>query len=277
MSTRAWHADDALLCAYVDGEADMAAGAAVEAHLVGCADCRGRLAGLAPAETRAVAARAWAGVVAGIATPRPSPAVRALRRLGVSEADAVLLRAARSLDGPWTLATLAVIAFAAFAALGEATGGVALYLLLAPLVPVIGVVVAFASTDPLGDVALTTPFPVARLALLRTAAVCITSVPIVVALGLAVPPIGPLAVAWLAPAIALTLLSLAAMTWVSPTLAGAGAGALWLAVIAVARAGDDVAAAVAPRVVIVHLVVAAAAALCLAVRLRTAHAPGGPR
>ncbi len=277
MSVTGWHADDALLTAYAGGDADVAASASVEAHLVACAACRGRLAEHVPPASRRVAERAWAGVVAGIATPPPSPAVRLMRRLGVSEADAVLLRAARSLDGPWTLAVLAVIAFAALAALGEASGGVTLYLLLAPLVPVIGVVVAFASTDPLGDVEVATPFSAARLALLRTAAVCVTSVPAVVVLGLAVPAIGPLAFAWLVPAIALTLLCLVAMTWVGPAMAGAGAAVLWLAVIVAARAGDDVPAAVAPRLLVVHLAAAAAAAVVLAVRLRSAHAPGGHR
>ena len=206
MSTGTWHADDALLRSWSGGAPDVAAGASVEAHLLHCARCRARLAELRPPAGDPVLDRAWSGVVAGIAVPPPSPAVRLLRRLGVSASDAVLLRAARSLDGAWTLATVAVIAFAALAALGDATGGIGLYLLLAPLVPVIGVVVAFASTDPLDELTAATPFSAARLALLRTAAVSVTSVPIVVLLGAAVPPIGWFAFAWLVPAIALTLL-----------------------------------------------------------------------
>ena len=274
MSARDWHADEALLRHYVSGAPDLSVSASVEAHLPGCATCRERLAALGP--DRALE-RAWSGVMAGIATPRPSPAVRMLRRLGVSEADAVLLRAARSLDGAWTIATIAVIAFAALAAIETGDRGTALYLLLAPLVPVIGVVVAFMSTDPLDEVAVATPFSADRLALLRTAAICVTSVPIVIAVGVAVPPIGWLAFAWLVPSIALTLLTLAAMTWLSPVAAGAGAGALWLAVVAAAYADRDPAAAVAPRLLIVHLTVAAIAAVLLTVRLTSAHAPGGHR
>ena len=136
--------------------------------------------------------------------------MRLLRRLGLSEADAALLRAARSLDGSWTIATLAVVAFAALAAIDGGSSGRALYLLVAPLLPVVGVVVAFSSSDSLADLVAATPYSKARLALLRTAAVCAASVPLVIAFGAAVPPIGWLAVGWLMPALALTTLTLAA-------------------------------------------------------------------
>ncbi len=96
MSTGTWHADDALLRSWSGGAPDVAAGASVEAHLLHCARCRARLAELRPPAGDPVLDRAWSGVVAGIAVPPPSPAVRLLRRLGVSASDAVLLRAARS-------------------------------------------------------------------------------------------------------------------------------------------------------------------------------------
>lgn len=271
----AWHADDGLLRRYAAGDPlDAGSAASVEAHLIGCGGCRARLAGLGPDP---VLERAWTSVVAGVATPRPSPAVRMLRRIGVSEADAVLLRAARSLDGAWTLATLVVIAFAALAAIDGGDRGAGLYLLLAPLVPVAGVVVAFTSVDPLDEITAAAPYSAARLALLRTAAVCATSIPLVVAAGLAVPPIGWLAFAWLVPALALTLLTLAAMTWLSPAASGVGAAALWVAAVGVAWLASDPDAVVAPRSLSVQVVVAVAAAACLSVRLMSRHAPGGSR
>lgn len=268
-----WHADAALLRSYAAGDPDVAAAASVEAHLLECGECRARLAGVRGPDP--ALERAWTGVMAGIGVPPPSPPVRLLRRLGASAADAVLLRAARSLDGAWTLATIVVIAFAALAALDGGERGTALYLLLAPLVPVAGVVVAFASTDPLDELTTATPYSAARLALLRTLAVSVTSVPLVVAVGAVVPAIGWLAVAWLVPAIALTLLTLAAMTWVRPVPAGAAVAVLWLMVVAAAFAGGDPATAVAGGPQLVHLAVALAAAAILVVRLTTAHAPGG--
>lgn len=274
MSDVAWHADEAILRRYLTGGTDMPASASVEAHLLACGACRARLGAL---ERPPSIDRAWGRVVAELATPPASPAVRLLRRIGVSEADAVLLRAARSLDGAWTLATTAVIAFAALAALAGGPGSRALYLALAPLIPVIGVVVAFASTDSLGELTAATPYSKARLALLRTAAVCAVSVPVVIVCGALVPPIGWLAFAWLVPALALTLLALAAMTWWSPQAAGAAAGGLWLACIVAAHARGDVAAAVGPGALVAAATVAVVAAACLAARLMTAHAPGGHR
>lgn len=272
MSTTAWHADATLLRRYLNGTADLSAAASVEAHLISCARCREGLARLSPA---ADLAPAWDRVVAGIATPRPSPAVRLLRRSGLSDADVVLLRAARALDGSWTLAVIAVVAFAALAALSNAAGGRALYLLVAPLVPVMGVVASFASFDPLHDVTVATPYSKARLALVRAGAVCVTSVPVVVALGVSVPPIGSLAFAWLLPSLALTLLSLLVMTAWSPVAAGTSAGVIWVSVVAVAHRADEAAAAVDPRLMPVYLTLAGLGAVALAVRLTTA--PGGHR
>ena len=274
MSVRGGHADEALLLRYRDDACDPATAASVEAHLPTCEACRARLAGLGRAPVVDVA---WGRVVAAIGTPEPSPAVRLLRRMGLSEADATLLRAARSLDGSWTIATIAVVAFAALAAIDGGSSGRALYLLVAPLLPVIGVVVAFSSSDSLAGLISATPYSKARLALLRTAAVCAASVPLVIAFGAAVPPIGWLAVGWLMPALALTTLTLAAMTWIRPATAGGAAGALWLLIVAAAFATDDVGAAVASGPALGYALVSAVAAACLTVRLKSAHEPGGPR
>lgn len=274
MSARGGHADEALLLRYRDDACDPATSASVEAHLPGCAACRARLAGLGPHPGLDAA---WGRVVAGIGTPEPSPVVRLLRRMGLSEADAALLRAARSLDGSWTIATLAVVALAALAAIDGGSSGRALYLLVAPLLPVALVVVAFSSSDSLAELVAATPYSKARLALLRTAAVCAASVPLVVAFGAAVPPIGWLAVGWLMPALALTTLTLTAMTWIRPVAAGCAAGALWLCVVAAALAADDVGAAVSTGPSLAYVVVSALAAACLTARLKSAHEPGGPR
>lgn len=274
MSARAGHADEALLLRYRDDGCDLATAASIEAHLPTCETCRARLARLAPEPALDAV---WGRVMAEIGTPAPSPVVRLLRRMGLSEADTALLRAARSLDGSWTIATLAVVAFAALAAIDGGSPGRALYLLVAPLLPVVGVVVAFSSSDSLAELVTATPYSKARLALLRTAAVCAASVPLVIAFGAAVPPIGWLAVGWLMPALALTTLTLAAMTWVRPAVAGSAAGALWLLIVAAAFRADDVGAAVAGGPALAYALVSALAAACLTVRLKSAHEPGGTR
>jgi hypothetical protein len=169
-----WHASDDMLRRYARGETGMALTASVESHLLRCGVCRGRLAPAVDAPLEA----AWTGVLDAIQAPPAPHLVRVLRRLGLRDADGVLLAAARAVSGAWTLATLAVVVFAALATFADAGRGLALYLLVAPLVPVVGVVAAFGATDPLVELASTTPYSKARLAALRTAAVLVTGVPL---------------------------------------------------------------------------------------------------
>jgi hypothetical protein len=271
MSTDSWHASDEMLRNYARGETGIAVMASVEAHLLRCAACRERIA----SEVREPLEAAWTRVADRIQSPRPPFVVRLLRRFGLSEADAVLLSAARSLNGAWTLATLAVVVFAALAAIPSGTQGRALYLLVSPLVPVLGVVAAFGSADLLADLTSTTPYSKARLALLRTVAVVITSVPLSIAVGAAVPGIAWLAFAWLMPALALTLITLVGMTWWAPEPVGIAVAAAWVAVLAAARSGADVTAAVGIELQFAYLVLAALAAVVLALRIGAARTPGG--
>jgi hypothetical protein len=129
-----WHASDDMLRRYARGETGMALTASVEAHLLRCGVCRGRLAPAVDAPLEA----AWTGVLDAIQAPPAPHLVRVLRRLGLRDADGVLLAAARAVSGAWTLATLAVVVFAALATFADAGRGLALYLLVAPLVPVVG-------------------------------------------------------------------------------------------------------------------------------------------
>ena len=271
MSTDTWHATDEMLRGYARGETGVAVMASVEAHLLSCAACRARIASEAAEPLDAT----WTRVADRIQAPRLPFVVRLMRRCGLSESDGVLLAAARALDGAWLLATLAVVLFAALAAIPSATQGRALYLLVAPLVPVAGVVAAFAAADPLADLTRTTAYPKARLALLRTVAVVISGVPLSVAIGVVIPGIAWLAFAWLLPALALMLLTLVGLTWWKPEPVGIAVALAWVAVITLARASDDVAGAVGIEQQVAYLVLAALAAVALALRHRAAHPPGG--
>ncbi len=100
--------------------------------------------------------------------------------------------------------------------------------------------------------------------------------PLSVAIGLAVPGIAWLAFAWLLPATALTLLALVGMTWWRHDGVAAVVSIGWLVVVATAYAADDdVTAAVRAELQLAYLVVAAAAAALLAVRIRGSRVPGG--
>ncbi len=212
----------------------------------------------------------WAGIREAI----QSPPLRLLRRVGLGAEDAALLGASQSLRGPWTLATVVVLCFAVAASWPGAVLGKALYLLVAPLVPVLGVVGAFAATDPLTELTNATPYSKMRLALLRTLAVVTATVPLVVVMG-GVAHVGWLSVAWLGPAFGLTLTALVALTWWPPWVTGTGASIVWAVVVAVAFERHDLTAAIQLQAQICYLIVAAVTAAGLTARIRAAHTPGG--
>ena len=257
---------------YTSGRTNLALSASIEAHLVGCADCRLLLAS---GTDSAALALVWAGIQAAIQRPALPPVLRLLRRIGLNEQDGVLLSASQSLRGPWTLATSAILVFAVAASFPGQLIGQAFYLLVAPLVPVLGVVIAFAAGDTGAELTGATPYSKTRLALLRTAAVIVTTVPLVVALGAIVPGIGWLAIAWLGPALGLTLTALVALTWLRPAITGSVLSLSWLVVVGLAYGHHHLRAAVVGDVQLGYLALAVVTAGLLIARIRSAHTPGG--
>lgn len=272
MITQDWHADDATLDRYAAGQADMAVSASVEAHLIACADCRRRVARFSDP---AVLQRARSGLQDSIQRVRHPFPLRVLRRHGLSEEDAVLLTHAQLLRGPWTLATVTVLVFAVAASFPDAYLSKSLYLLLAPLVPVLGVSGAFAATDSLSELANATPYSKLRLCLLRTLAVVTALIPLMVLFGAIMPGIGWLAVAWLGPALGLTLTALAAMTWFRPVPVGTAVCLLWTFAVAALFPRHDMHLAIAAGAQLAYLTIAVATALTLVIRSLFAHTPGG--
>jgi hypothetical protein len=271
MRAETWHTSDALLREYAGGGATVAGAASVEAHLLECGACRRRVA-----DTQALSlVPVWSRVAERIQAPPVPRSVLVLERLGLREDDGVVIAAIRALGGAWTLCSLAVVAFAALAAIPSVEHGRALYLLLAPLVPVLSVVAAFRAADPLAELTGSAPYSSARLALLRTATVVVTSVPFAVAIGAAVPGIAWLAFAWLLPALALTVATLLAMTWWRPETAGAISSCAWIATLAIATRHHRVADVLQAQSQLVFLAIAALAAAALALRLSAARTPGG--
>jgi len=271
-----WHADDGLVDGYLAGHLDLGLSASLEAHLLSCELCRSLLATRLPAASRARVDRTWASVRERVDVPVLPLPVRLLRRLGTSEATAVVLAAARSMSTAWTLATVAVLLFAALAVLTETDAGRAVYLVIAPLIPVAGVVGAFGSTaDPVAELTRTTAYPPARLVLVRAAGVVVTSVPLAMAVGLVLPGSHWLAFAWLAPGLAFILVVLAASTWIDPVPAGGVVALTWAAVVAESTRSGDPFLAVDAAMQVGSLALAAAAALTLALRFRLLSYPGG--
>lgn len=229
MTTAPWHTDRALLAAYVAGNVDAINGASVEQHVSRCTECRATVATLVPTPPLELA---WAGVRDAVERPVQPALIRWARRFGLPEHTSVLLAATASLRTAWLVGALVALSFATLAA-GLSSGTLlAPFLLVAPLVPVIGVGAAYAAPeDDLETLVMTAPFGRTRLILVRSLAVLATVLPLTVILGLLIP--GPLwvAAAWLGPALTLIPVLLALASFLGPRTAVAVVAMGWSAVV----------------------------------------------
>jgi hypothetical protein len=224
--TGSWHLDDDLLDTYAEGRPlSPALAASIEAHLERCSTCQARLV---PAADLPRLDAVWAEVVEALDAPRPTLLERLLLRAGVAEDTARLLAVTPSLQLSWVTGTAIALALAlAVAHSGER--GVALFLALAPVLPVAGVAVAFSSrTDPLHEVAVAAPYSSYRLLLVRSAAVLLATLVLAVPAAALLPSTPLVAAAWLLPALALVCTSLALATRVEPVVSSAVLCAVWL-------------------------------------------------
>lgn len=232
MSTHrtAWHADDQDLAAYVDGGTPPVLAASLEAHLLGCPDCRGRLAALSSPDDRD---RAWHRLADAVDRPSRSPWV-----IRSAVATPVMVQAA-------ALAVLLVGLVPLLTAVVLGDRGLVTLLVLAPLAPVAAAALAYRDTsDPSGEMALAAPVAGLRLVALRALLVAAVAVPVAVGVLLGVDQwVGDvpvrLAFAWCLPGLALTaLVLLAGTTRLDPVhVAGAASGgwALLVGMVVVAH------------------------------------------
>lgn len=233
-----WHVDPAVLDDYADGRAMApSALASVEAHLERCGACQ---RGMVPSADVARLDAVWTEVVDAADRPAVPALERLLVRLGSSAETARLLAATPSLRLSWLGGTALVLAMALVVA-HSGERGVALFLALAPLLPVAGVAAAFGPrADPLHEVAVAAPYPSFRLLLLRTAVVVATTVLLAVPAAALLPGSPWLTVGWLLPALALTTTSVLLSARVDPVVAGAGLTVAWLLVsLPAVRPGSD--------------------------------------
>jgi hypothetical protein len=262
MNNGPWHLDDDLLDTYAQGlPMASALTASVEAHLERCLHCQTHVAPSAePTRLDAV----WAEVVDAVDAPRVGAVERLVTRLGVPADTARLLGVTPSLQLSWLTGTAIVLALAlSVAHSGER--GVAVFLALAPVLPVAGVAVAFsARTDPLHEVAAAAPYSSYRLLLVRSAAVVATTLLLAVPAAALLPSAGWVAAAWLLPALALTSTCLALGARIDPIVSSAGLGTVWLALALsglAARRDPLVVASLASQLGCLVLLVLACAAL----------------
>lgn len=155
--------------------------------------------------------------------------------------DALLLAGSPMFRWAWVESIAAAALFASVAALSSSHRELSvLFLLVAPLLPLAAVALAYGpAVDPAHEVAVATPYPQARLFLLRCAAVILATVPITLVTGLLLPTPEWVPTAWLLPAAAMTAIAIAAGTW-SESLTGATVlGVGWAAFVGWAGLHDQ--------------------------------------
>lgn len=237
ISTGEWHADPALLSRYLAGALDAVTGASLEQHVNRCETCRNAVGSLL--EPRLVE-RTWAGIREAVERPSLPSALRLARRCGLREPTAVLLAGAASLRGAWLVGAFLSLSFATMAAYASGGTTLAPFLLVAPLMPVVGVGAAYGPRqDPLETLIATAPYGRTRLILLRTIAVLVSVLPGTVLLGLAIPGPPWLAAAWLGPALALVPMLLALAGFVGPRAAATVVSLGWSGVVLGSLRGFD--------------------------------------
>jgi Putative zinc-finger len=266
MTTQTWHADRDLLAAYVAGALDPINGASVEQHLDRCAECR---LAIRPLVDVPALDRTWALIRDEVDSPALPLPGRVARRLGVSEPTAVLLAATASLRTAWVASAVVALGFATAAVLWAGGNALAPFLLVAPLVPVIGVASAYGPhEDPLESLVVTAPYGRTRLILLRTIGVLVSVLPIALPLGFVLP--GPvwLGVAWLGPALTLVPVMMALASFVGPRVAAAAVAIGWSGVVLLSVRRLPATWPVEPTQQVAYLALAGVALVVLFVRAR---------
>jgi hypothetical protein len=272
MSTTPWHADASLLAAYVRGHLDAVLGASLERHLEQCPACRANIADVV--ETPLLD-QAWTGIQDRVERPEQPVAIRIARRWGLPEPASVLLAASASLRTAWLSSSLVALAFAFVASRFSDGNRLWPFLLVAPLIPVIGVAASYGPvTDPLESLIVTSPYGRTRLILVRALAVLTTCLPWAVLLGLMLPGPTWVAAAWLGPALAMVPVLLALAAYLGPRPAAGLLAIGWSAVVLGSARHLPATWPVQAEQQLVLLALATTATVVLAVRMRRTHRIG---
>jgi hypothetical protein len=221
------HASMRIIDGYARGDTDIAADEvwALEAHLEACRVCRDRLSAAATAEAPAVAAlvdTVWSGLEPKLTTAVPMPPRR--RR------PAWLSTWMTPVMVPWLAMAVGVTLIALLLDVaGSGSGDVSPVLLLAPVLPVLGVAASCSrGLDPAYELTASAPRAGLYLVLRRTASVLGVVVPALLVGGWVT---GVTAAQWLLPCLAFTSAALALGGVVGVTRAAVALVAVWVAVI----------------------------------------------
>lgn len=222
----AWHVAETDLADYAAGRLTAPILWSTEAHLTGCAACRGRLTAAAGPD---LTDRGWRRLDTALDAPVPGPVERLLVRVGVPEHTGRLLAATPALRGSWLAAVAVTLTLAALLA---QVAQPSVFLAMTPLLPLVGVAASFGPRlDPTHELTLTAPIHTFRLLLLRCVAVLAIDTLLAAAASLTMATHGWTIIGWFLPSLALTVIALLLMSRIGPAAAAATVGVGWVALV----------------------------------------------
>jgi len=225
------HPDQQAIADYQSGALAEADNLALEGHLEECRRCRGLLT-----DDPVWVEASWNQLRSAVRQPRASWLQRSLAALRVPDATASLIATSPAFRPAWILSVSIVLVATAAAGTVVTTQPIGLlpFLAVAPLVPILGVAVSYASRrDPIYVITMLTPNGGLKLLLQRTLAVTALSLLLAVVPGIVFMP-ADLSLAWLLPAIATTSCTLALGTVLALPIAATIVGTGWLLLLGTA-------------------------------------------
>lgn len=226
-----WHHDAETLAAYAENDLGGVMSASVEAHVVACGECRTALR-QAPGVDRGRHEAVWDALVDVVDRPRAGVLEVLLTRLGLPAHQARLLAGTSSLQRAWLMATAAAVVFAVVAA-GDGGRHLGWFLVVAPLLPLAGVVAAHGATDaPISEVLAASPVGRFRLLMIRTVAVTSMGAVLLTPSALVASRGDIAAAAWLLPGFALASSAVALSAWFPAERVAGSLALVWVATAA---------------------------------------------
>ena len=225
-----WHVDRDVLERYQFGTLDRVASASLEAHVTSCGECRSMMA----LDSEWID-QSWRRIADRVQQSQASVVESVLCWVGVPPHLARVVSVTPSLRPAWLLGVAFTLVFAGVVSQVAVPGSIDLFLVVAPLVPVAGVAVAYGRIgDPAHEITAATSIDPVRLLLLRTVAVAGFAFVLSLALDVVFPATRGTGL-WVLPALALTLATLAMGAHVSMWLAGTISAGVWVLLLAVFR------------------------------------------
>lgn len=203
----------------------------------------------------------WRAITFELDAPKPARLERIGGFLHVPAHVVRVIAATPALQRSWYVSILAVVLIGLGIADPADEASLFGLLLLAPMLPVLGVALAYGTAaDPSHEMQVATPMHGLRLIAIRAMTVLVVSIAMVTMLSLLGEATRPVAAAWLLPAIAATTATLALMTLRPPRQAAVIVALTWFAAVVIARSiADDPLAAFRAAGQVASLVVALAA------------------